>query len=159
LGEHGLWKKQSNFEESARVPLIIASPGNSAAGKTCPRPVELLDLYPTLADLCDLKAPSDLEGASLKSLLENPQASWNRPAFTQVQRGKVPGHSVRTERWRYVEWGNGRQGRQLYDHQNDPQELHNLADDPKHAATVAEMQRLVVKNWPADAYSNRQKGK
>lgn len=159
LGEHGLWKKQSTFEESARVPLIIAGPRGIAAGKSCPRTVELVDLYPTLTELSGLKAPGGLEGVSLKPLLEDPQAAWERPAFTQVQRGKVPGHSVRTERWRYVEWGGGKQGRQLYDHQNDPQELHNLAYNPKHAETVAAMQQLISQNWPADSFSNRRQEK
>lgn len=142
LGEHGLWMKQSCFEESARVPLIIAAPGK-AAGETCLRTVELVDLYPTLADLAGVAAPKNLEGASLRPLLENPQAEWKRPAYTQVQRGAFPGHSVRTERWRYTEWDGGEKGAELYDHETDPQELKNLAVDPKFAATVAEMKALV----------------
>ncbi len=103
LGEHGLWFKQSCFEESARVPLIISVPGQKTAGQTCLRPVELVDLYPTLAELAGLTPPQHLEGFSLRSLLDNPQAPWDHPAYTQVQRGADPGHSVRTERWRYTE--------------------------------------------------------
>jgi iduronate 2-sulfatase len=151
VGEHGLWKKQSLFEGSARVPLIISAPGEMARGKVSARTVELLDLYPTLADLAGLEAPANLAGASLKPLLENPEAEWKRPAFTQVWRGKFPGHSVRTERFRYTEWDDGKQGVELYDYQTDPAELRNLAKDPQHAATVSELQQLVRNNW-ADAY-------
>ena len=98
LGEHGLWMKQSCFEESARVPLIISAPGKGT-GQTCARPVELIDVYPTLTDLAGVAAPKNLEGTSLRPLLERPTAEWKRPAYTQVQRGPFPGHSVRTERW------------------------------------------------------------
>jgi uncharacterized sulfatase len=135
--------KQSCFEEAARVPMIIAAPGRKGNGQTCARTVELLDLYPTLADLAGLTPPKNLEGASLRPLLDDPRAEWKRPAFTQVQRGAFPGHSVRTERWRYTEWDGGEKGTELYDHAADPQELHNLASDAKFAATVAEMKALL----------------
>jgi uncharacterized sulfatase len=148
LGEHGLWMKQSLFEESARVPMIIVAPGAAGNGRPCARTVELVDLYPTLADLAGLTPPAGLDGASLRPLLNDPAAAWSRPAYTQVQRGGFPGYSVRTERWRYSEWDDGKQGAQLYDHDADPRELVNLADDPKHAAVVAEMKALVKKNWP-----------
>jgi uncharacterized sulfatase len=154
VGEHGLWMKQSLFEESARVPLIIAAPGQKARGQASPRTVELLDLYPTLADLAGLQPPKGLHGASLTPLLDDPAAAWQRPAFTQVWRGTFPGHSVRTERWRYTEWANGKQGVELYDHNADPHEYTNLASDPKYAAVVQELRELVRKNWPADSYSN-----
>ena len=145
LGEHGLWFKQSCFEESARIPLIIAVPGRKTAGKASPRTVELLDIYPTLADLAGLTPPPGLEGASLRPLIDDPQAPWSLPAYTQVQRKGFPGHSVRTERWRYTEWDRGAKGEELYDHDQDPQELHNLAHDPKQAAVVAEMKALLRK--------------
>lgn len=154
VGEHGLWKKQSLFEGSARVPLIISAPGQKGKGQVSPRTVELIDLYPTLADLAGLKPPANLHGESVRALLDNPRQAWDHPAYTQVWRGSFPGHSVRTERWRYTEWDNGQKGRQLYDYQTDPQELHNLADDPRHAATVAKLQQLVHANWPADSWSN-----
>ncbi len=149
LGEHGLWFKQSCFEESARVPLIIAPPGSKNAGKVCARTVELVDLYPTIADYAGLTPPKNLEGVSLRPLLENPDAEWKRPAFTQVQRGGFPGHSVRTERWRYTEWDFAEKGAELYDHSADPQELKNLAADPRHAATSAEMKALLKTVHPA----------
>lgn len=147
VGEHGLWKKQSNFEGSARVPVIIAAPGQKAHGRPCLRPVELVDLYPTLAELCGLTPPANLAGRSLRPLLDDPQAAWTKPAFTQVWRGPFSGYSVRTDRYRYIEWDEGRQGVQLYDYQTDPQEFHNLVDDPRYAATLAELKALVRKNW------------
>jgi uncharacterized sulfatase len=147
LGTHGLWMKQSCFEDSARVPMIIAAPGLKAGGVS-PRLVEFIDLYPTLADLAGLPLAGKLPGASLRPLLANPHAEWNRPAFTQVQRGDFPGHSVRTPRWRYTEWDGGKQGVELYDHNADPGEMKNLAADPKHAAVIAELKALVTRNWP-----------
>ena len=149
LGEHGLWMKQSLFEESARVPMIWVAPGAKGNGKASPRTVEFVDIYPTLADLAGLMPPKNLQGASLKPLLENPTAPWSKPAFTQVQRGGFPGHSVCTERWRYTEWDAGAKGAELYEHEDDPREFNNLISDPQFAATVAELKALVKKNWPA----------
>lgn len=148
VGEHGLWFKQSLFEESARVPMIIALPGQKTAGKTCARTVELVDLYPTLADLAGLAPPKELQGASLRPLLDDPAAEWKRPAFTQEQRGGAPGHSVRTERFRYTEWDFGAQSAELYDHDADPRELHNLAADAKYADTIAQMKALLKTAHP-----------
>jgi uncharacterized sulfatase len=152
LGEHGQWQKQLLFEESARVVLMIRDPVAKGNGTVCFRPVELLDLYPTLADLCGLQAPATVEGKSLRPLLENPRAEWGRPAYTQTVRGGqggVMGHSVRTERFRYSEWDQGgKQGVELYDEQNDPKEYHNLVNDPKYTATVAEMKKLLRNALP-----------
>ncbi len=161
VGEHGLWMKQSLFEESARVPLVIIAPGAKGNGKTCARTVEFVDLYPTLADLAGLTPPPGYEGTNLRPLLDDPAAAWDRPAYTQVWRSamRFAGHSVRTERWRYTEWENGKRGNQLYDHDADPQELKNLAGDPKYAAVVKEMKALVKKNWPADSFSNTRANK
>jgi len=149
LGEHGLWFKQSCFEESARVPLIIVPPATKNAGQVCPRTVELVDLYATIADFAGLTPPKDLQGYSLRPLLEDPSGEWKHPAFTQVQRGAFPGHSVRTERWRYTEWDFGAKGAELYDHDADPQELKNLAADPQQAPVVAELKALLKTMHPA----------
>jgi uncharacterized sulfatase len=153
LGEHGCWQKQSLFEESARVPLIVAVPGLRQKGKVCPRIVETLDLYPTLADLCGLRAPGGLAGVSLRPLLTDPAAPWDRPAYSQVMRRAgqsgqpnrptFMGYSVRTERWRYSEYDGGKQGAELYDHRSDGGEFTNLAGDPKYAGVVAEMKKLI----------------
>ena len=158
LGGHGLWAKQSCFEESARVPFIIAPPAAKSAGKVCARTVELIDIYPTLADLAKVAAPKDLQGASLRPLLDDPASKWNRPAYTQVQRGGFPGHSVRTERWRYTEWDGGAKGTELYDYSTDPQELKNLASSPENAATVAELKALLKAVHPAPVEGGKAAG-
>jgi iduronate 2-sulfatase len=138
LGEHGLTRKTTAFELDARVPLIIATPSHKR-GQRSVALVELLDLYPTLAELCGVDAPPDLEGVSLCSLLSNPQASVKDVALTQTPRpnyprGKLPevmGYSIRTERFRYAEWRDFETGlplaRELYDHQTDPGETANVA--------------------------------
>jgi len=149
LGEHGLWQKQSLFEESARVPLIVAAPGMKAQGKASPRLIEHVDLYPTLADLCALPVPADRPGRSFRALLDDPAQPGKEAALTQVRRGGgitaegFQGYSIRTERYRYTEWDGGRRGAQLYDHQADPHELHNLADDPNQVETVNQLKRLL----------------
>lgn len=147
-GEHGLWQKKSLFEICARVPLLIVPPKGKKTGGVSPRNVELVDVYPTLAELCGLKAPEYIDGASLKPLLEKPEAKWDRPAYTQVMRDTFHGYSVRTERWRYNEWDNGKEGVELYDHRNDPHETKNLASDPTQANVIRELKQLLDKNWP-----------
>lgn len=153
LTEHGQWMKQSMFEESARTPLIIAAPGMKGKGRATGRIVELLDIYPTLADLCGLPGPSHLQGRTLRPLLDNPRAKWDRAAYSQVDRGpadqRFSGRSVRTEKWRYTEWDEGRKGLELYDHVNDPHEYRNLALDPAYAGTREEMKRLLHNPPPA----------
>jgi iduronate 2-sulfatase len=143
LGDHdGLWAKLTNFEQAARGPLLIAAPG-LGKGKVSPRIVELVDVFPTVADLCGLAKPARLEGQSLLPLLKQADAPWPKPARTLVHHKGVVGKSVRTERWRYTEWNGGKQGVELYDHENDPGEYRNLAGKPEHAATVGEMARLL----------------
>jgi iduronate 2-sulfatase len=151
LGEHGQWQKQLMFEESNRVPLIFAGPGVTGRGAS-PRTVELLDVYPTLVELCGLPKPGHrLEGKSLVPLLKDPDAARQRPAFSQVLRHlghganarTIMGYSVRTERWRYTEWDEGREGSELYDHENDPHEFTNLAKVAAHAEQVGEMKQLL----------------
>ena len=155
LGEKGMWQKQSLFEQSARVPLIVSVPGHPSAGRACPRVVELIDLYPTLAALCGLESPDDLDGTSLVPLLDEPTAPWNHPGLTQTSRrisvgttatntrreGGYLGYSLRTERYRYTEWDGGRQGIELYDHLQDAEEMNNLANDPAHAGTVSQLRK------------------
>jgi iduronate 2-sulfatase len=151
LGDHGgLWAKLSLFEQSARVPLVIAAPeefiGSARAGKAVHRVVELLDLYPTLVELGGLPAPPGLEGRSLAPLLRQPSTVWNHAAYSMVFHDQVEGRSVRNERWRYTEWAAGKQGVELYDHNHDPREFNNLAHDPRHTKTVAQMKRLLLRS-------------
>jgi uncharacterized sulfatase len=142
LGEHGQWLKQSLFEDVARVPLLMAGPGIKKAVH-CDRTVELVGLYPTLASLCGLPAPDQLEGHSFVPLLSNPRQKWSQPAYTQIKRGAIFGKSVRTQRWRYTEWDEGKAGVELYDHKNDPREFYNLYDSLKSGSIVATLSRLL----------------
>jgi arylsulfatase A-like enzyme len=143
LGEKGKWSKAySLFEIGTRVPLVIAVPGGRARATS--RNVELLDLYPTLADLCGLPRPTNIHGRSIAPLLKNPRARWddNTAATVTLFQNKL-GRAVRTERWRYAEWDEGRAGQMLFDETKDPHELKNLADDPAYAKTVQEMKKLL----------------
>lgn len=143
MGEHGLWQKMSLFEESARVPLVIVAPGVAAAGGAADSPVSQVDLFPTLAELCGVSPPANLQGQSLVPMLKDPAAPGRGWALTQVTRGgaraRFFGYSLRTPRWRYTEWGEDGQGRELYDHEADPRELVNLAGESAHAVTVEEL--------------------
>lgn len=149
LGERGWWNKNTLFELSTRAPLVVYAPKAKARGKRSPALAEFVDLYPTVAELAGLKAPSNLEGLSLKPLLDNPARPWKQAAFTQVQRGRVQGRTVRTARWRYTEWQGSDGGGELYDHQTDPGEYRNLANDPAHAKQMAEMKQLLQTGWRA----------
>jgi len=141
LGEHdGVWQKRTLFEESARAPLIVRLPGAAGNGTPCRRIVEFVDLYPTLVEAAGIGSPEgdELAGRSLLPLLADPLAPWEGGAVTQVLRPAddrlaepVMGRSLRTERWRYTEWDEGRAGRELYDHWADPGEFRNLALDPR----------------------------
>jgi arylsulfatase A-like enzyme len=124
LGEKGRWAKQSLWERSTRVPLIISVP-HGLQGKTCSRPVELLSLYPTLLQLCGLPANDHLEGVNLKPLLDNPQSAWKHMALTTYQQNN---HAVRSEHYRYIRYADGSE--EFYDHRSDPHEWNNLASEP-----------------------------
>ena len=151
LGEHGLWHKRSLFEECARVPFSIYAPGTKGLGQRCSGLVEMLDIFPTLCDLCGLPSLPQLEGKSLRPLLDDPKASIHDYAFTQARRGanaEFWGRSVRTPRWRYTEWDEGKNGVELYDHEADPQEYTNLATHPEHAAVIKELHAVLAAKLP-----------
>lgn len=147
MGEHGLWQKRSLFEESARVPLVIVAPGVTKPGGVAAAPVSQVDLFPTLAELCGVPAPTNLQGQSLVPMLRDPSATGRGWALTQVERsnekGRFFGYSLRVPRWRYTEWDEGRAGRELYDHDADPRELTNLAESPEHAEEAAELAAIL----------------
>lgn len=160
LGEHGgLWHKMTLFEEACHVPLLVFTP-HGKRGASARGTVELLDLYPTLIDLCHLPAPQGLEGESFAPLLADPDKAWSRAAQTVVSRveGRSAhdaldpdrlGRSVRTDRWRYTVWPDGR--RELYDHERDPREQTNLADSPTYAAIATEHEALLKRMSTAKA--------
>ena len=132
IGERNWWNKGTLFELSCRAPCIIVAPGIKPA--VCRSLIEFMDIYPTITELCGLKAPVQVEGKSLVPLLKDPTKSVRDDAVTHLTRGpKSFGFSMRTDRWRYTEWSDGRA--ELYDHDSDPGEWHNLADDEKHSDT------------------------
>lgn len=149
LGEKGRWSKAySLFEVAARAPFFIAVPHSPGNGRAVAAPVELVGLYRTLTELCGLPDPGTA-GASLVPLLRDPNLPWDRPAYTLTTYDGKIGRSVRTARWRYTEWTYGRDGAVLFDEVADPHERTNLAADPAHAATVAQL-RALLHAFPGD---------
>lgn len=146
LGEKGKWSKAySLYEIGLRVPLFIAVPNGKR--QMSPRPVQLQDLYPTLAALCGLRRPDDIEGHDLSQLLKTPTAKWNYPAYSMMQFQDILSHSIRRDKWHYVEYDQGKRGHMLFDISQDPHELKNLADDPKYARTVEQL-RIELRKMP-----------
>ncbi len=136
LGEKLHWRKFALWEEATRVPLVFVVPGLTKADTRCERTVSLLDIYPTLADLCALPILEPLEGRSLRPLLKDPQGTWDRPVVTT--HGK-DNHAVRSERWRYIRYSDGSE--ELYDHQQDPLEWTNLAGQAEYVQVKQELAR------------------
>lgn len=150
LGDHTLWCKTSNFELDARVPMIIAPPKSIIVEcrKDTSAIVELLDLYPTIADLAGVAPPKTLEGVSLVPLIDGTRGQVKDAALTQHPRPsyygddmKAMGYSIRTNRYRYTQWHDANTGAlvasELYDHRADPNESANVYDDPAHASALS----------------------
>ena len=145
LGEKEHWQKFTGWRVCARVPLIVRVPKNTTAlpagtpvGGRCDRPVNLLDLLPTLIQLCGLPAKNNNDGRSLLPLLKDPTADWPHASLTHLDR---PGnYAISQQRWRYIHYFRG--GEELYDIENDPHEWTNLASDPKQAERLIEFRKL-----------------
>ncbi|PYS98256.1 MAG: sulfatase [Acidobacteria bacterium] len=143
LGEKGKWSKAySLYDLNLRVPLLIAMPGQKATASK--RVVALIDLYPTLAELCGLPKPDRQSGESIARVIKNPNADFDRPAYSYTVYGKSFGRSIETAKWHYVEWDEGgKLGNMLYALDDDPHELKNLSNDPKYAKVVGEMKKIL----------------
>lgn len=153
LGEKQHWRKFALWEEAARVPLLIIAPGVTKPDQRCERTVTLLDLYPTLTELCGLTPPKEVEGKSLAPLLKDASAEWDRPALTTHGRNN---HAVRDERWRYIRYADGSE--ELYDHQEDPMEWTNVADRPENAAVKKRLAKWLPTTNAKDAETEKGPG-
>jgi arylsulfatase A-like enzyme len=156
LGEHGAWCKHSNVEDDTHAPLIISAPSLKTAGKHSRSLVEFVDIYPTLAELAGLPLPTHLEGTSLVPVLRNPAKNVKTAAFSQYPRPnkgqRLMGYAMRTDRYRFTRWVERNDHSkvvavELYDHQTDPQENTNIANDPKNAALVAKLTAQWEQGW------------
>jgi arylsulfatase A-like enzyme len=143
LGEKDHWGKATGWYRATRVPLIIVPPAKRApagfkAGTVSNRPVNLVDLFPTVADIGRLPIPSRLDGKSLIPLIENPNATWKDFTVTTFGRGN---HAVTTNRWRYIQYFDG--GAELYDRENDPNEWTNLILEKRHESVIERLKAHV----------------
>jgi arylsulfatase A-like enzyme len=154
LGEKNHLHKFTLWERSTRIPFLVIAPGVTRPGTRTARPVGVVDLFPTLNELCRLPAVAGLDGQSLMPLLRDPQRAWDRPAVTTHGAGN---HAVRSERWRYIRYADG--GEELYDHAHDPHEWTNLAARPEFAAVRSELAKSLPKTdaAPAGAKKGRKK--
>ncbi|RCL71503.1 MAG: DUF4976 domain-containing protein [Flavobacteriales bacterium] len=147
LGEHGHWQKQTLFENSTRVPLIISVPGDRNAPARSNSPVELIDLYPTIMDLAKIEIPNHVVGKSLEPIIKNQSVKVRKNALTRWRNG----YSIKTDRYRLTQWGkNGIIGYELYDHQSDREELTNLASHSAYKV-IFDSLKTVLKDRIANA--------
>lgn len=145
LGQKQRWHDGGLWEEATRVPLIIIAPGMTQPGSTSAQPVSLVDLYPTLAELCGLARPKHLDGRSLVPLLRDPAANRGRPVVTATAGEDKVSYAVRNDRWRYIRHRD--RSEELYDHDNDPHEWTNLAGNHEHKETKLTLAVALPKEW------------
>ena len=149
LGEKQHWRKFALWEEATKAPMIWVVPGVTPKHGVCSRPIDYMNVYPTLIDLCGLPQPKNpksqkLDGVNMKSLLADPAADWDRPALTTHGRNN---HALRSQHYRYIRYADGSE--ELYDHRTDPMEFTNLANYPKMASMKKQLaQWLPKKNVP-----------
>jgi arylsulfatase A-like enzyme len=158
LGHHHKFQKQHLFEESTRVPFILSVPWMTKShGHASNKITELVDLYPTLAELAGLTPPANLQGQSLLPLLKNPTTKeWSKDLAFSISRSG--GESIRTSKWRFTHWGFGAKGEELYDLKNDPNEFTNLARDPNYSGRLNQLKaRLKTKRKAAGYDASRYK--
>jgi arylsulfatase A-like enzyme len=153
LGEKNHWRKFALWERSTRVAFMIVVPNSSNPGRSA-RAVNLIDIYPTVLDLAGLPAKEGLYGQSLRPLLESPTVVWKRPSVTTQGRGN---HAVRDDRWRYIRYADGSE--ELYDHENDPNEWTNLANDGAHLEVIERLKQYLPKTEAAEAPTMRNEQK
>ena len=162
LGDQGMWGKSANFYLDTHAPLMVYAPGMKAAGKQTAALVEYVDIYPTLTELAGIETPDYLEGTSLAPLLDNPSQPWKKAVFSQFPHwhasvGHVEGFVIQTDRYRYIEWRERKNGgpigevkaRELYDHSQMPLEAVNLIDHPEYKAVVAKLEKQLSRGWKA----------
>ena len=150
LGEHGIWEKNTLFEAALRSPLIISVPRQRYQSIETTALTELVDIYPTLCDACQLPTPSHLEGSSLMPVIEQPNRAWKTAAFSSRKTIWADGNSIRTEQYRYTEWVRyGIRYRELYDYDTDPDETVNIADLRKNEKLVGHLSRQLRAGWQA----------
>ncbi len=155
LGDHGLWNKHTNFEAATRAPLIVSVPGQMSRGKKTAGLTELVDIYPSLCEICDLPRPPGLEGSSFVPLFDDPERLWKRAVFSQYPRqipgvGPGMGRSMRTHRYRYTEWraeDNPYLSAELYDYEADPYETVNIANHPRNVSLVNGLAGMLRDGW------------
>ncbi|MCA9143694.1 MAG: sulfatase [Planctomycetaceae bacterium] len=144
LGEKEHWGKWTGWERSTRVPLIVVPPKNRAEqfvkNISCDQPVGLIDLYPTLIEMCEIASPDVLDGHSLVPLLREPEAANSEHVLTMFDQGNT---SLRTGRWRYIRYADGSE--ELYDHQSDPNEWTNLASIDKHTKQMVSLRNMLAR--------------
>ena len=140
LGEKQHWRKFSLWERSTRIAFMVIAPNVTKPGKSM-RPVNSVDIYPTLLDLTGLPKKEDLDGLSLRPLLESPDANWERPSITTHGRGN---HAIRDDQWRYIRYEDG--GEELYDLENDANEWKNLASDEAYAEVKSRLSKWLPKS-------------
>ena len=146
LGEHGMWRKNTLFEVALRSPMIISVPGQQP--NRTDALAELVDIYPTLCDVCQIPIPSQLEGLSLIPVIEQPTRPWKTATFSQLSQSGTTARSIRTGQYRYTEWGNnGERGKELYDYDTDPNETVNIVELPENSELVGHLSEQLHAGW------------